>query len=366
MEKKMRKSNLLVGSVLLCLGLPAAAQSISPDTFSGTIAVGETISINKTITLGDVAASSADIFFLADNTGSMGGIINAAQAGATSIMNALPSTYRFGAGSYLGDPSEGVPPATAFTVNQALTGDKTAVQTGINAWFAGGGGDIPEGNTFALREVAETTAWGESAQRLVVWFGDASSHVDTVTTAQAAAALVGEGVKVVAFNSIGEGSGIDGLDDFPAEPVGTRQATDIIAQTGGSLTNNFTSLAGESFVATVLAAIGDATSFLDLAFSTSFAGSGLDISFACTDALGCDDVGAGESRSFRVDITGVSAGIYDFSVFARGVDAVELDSITVTGGVVAVPEPSTYALMLGGLGVVGWMTHRRRRQSDHR
>lgn len=361
----MRRFDLLLGSALACLGAPALAQSISPDSFSGAIAVGETISINKTITLGDVAASNVDIFFLADNTGSMGGIINAAKAGAASIMDALPSNYRFAAGSYLGDPSEGVPPGTAFTLNQALTTNKAAVQTGINAWFASGGGDFPEANLFALERVANTTSWADAAQRLVVWFGDATGHVDTVTTQGAADALEGEGVKVVAFNSTSEGNGIDGRDTSPAEPADTRQATDIIAQTGGSLTNNFSSLAGTDFVDTVLTEIEAATSFLDLAFDTSFAGSGLDISFSCTDALGCDDVGAGESRSFRVDITGVAAGSYDFSVFARGVDAVELDSITVTGsgpgpGPAPIPEPGTYALMLSGLGALAWMTRRRR------
>lgn len=359
----MRRFDLMLGSALACLAAPALAQSISPDSFSGTLAVGETISINKTITLGeDVAASEVDIFFLADNTGSMGPILDAAKAGAGTIMDALPSGYRFAAGSYLGDPSEGVPPGTAFTVNQALTTDRAAVQTGINAWIAGGGGDIPEANLFALQQVANTTSWAEAAQRLVVWFGDATGHVDTVTTQQAADALEAEGVKVVAFNSTSEGNGIDGRDTSPAEPADTRQATDIIAQTGGSLTNNFSSLAGTDFVDTVLAEIEAATSFLDLAFDTSFTGSGLDISFTCTDTLGCDDVGAGESRTFRVDITGVAEGTYDFSVFARGVDAVELDSITVGGGggPVPIPEPSTYALMLVGLGAVAWTVRRRR------
>jgi hypothetical protein len=32
----------------------------------------------------------------------------------------------------------------------------------------------------------------------------------------------------------------------------------------------------------------------------------------------------------------------------------------VAGGVVAVPEPSTYAFMLAGLGVLGWVTRRRK------
>ena len=60
------------------------AQSIDPDNVTRTMAVGETIVIDKTITLSAAGASLVDLFFLADNTGSMGGIINQAEAGASS------------------------------------------------------------------------------------------------------------------------------------------------------------------------------------------------------------------------------------------------------------------------------------------
>ncbi len=45
-----------------------------------------------------------------------------------------------------------------------------------------------------------------------------------------------------------------------------------------------------------------------------------------------------------------------------GVDTIEFDNLKYT--VTPVPEPSTYALMLGGLGMVGFMAYRRRKTTN--
>ncbi len=45
-----------------------------------------------------------------------------------------------------------------------------------------------------------------------------------------------------------------------------------------------------------------------------------------------------------------------------GADTIELDNLKYT--VTPVPEPSTYALMLGGLGMVGFMAYRRRKTTN--
>jgi PEP-CTERM motif-containing protein/integrin beta-like protein len=349
---------LVFAAATACLAAAAHGQSISPGTVNATLGIGESMTIHKTITLGATGATNVDVFFLADNTGSMGGTITAAQAGASAIVGALPSTYQYGVGRYFGDPSEGVAPATAYQTLQPLTTNSALVQTGINGWIASGGGDTPEGNFFALQQVANTTAWRPDAQRLIVWFGDAESHTETTTKAQAISALQGANAKVIAFNNGSAGAGIDGR--YTGEPVGTKQASDIIAAVGGSLQNNFVGASNAAFIAAVTAQITAAASFVDLAFGSSFGGGGLELTFTCTDLLGCTHVGGGESRTFDLTIKGLTAGIYDFSVFAQGIAATELDHIVVGDGVAAVPEPETYALMLAGLAAVGAIARRRR------
>jgi len=332
----------------------AAAQAqtgstIDPATVDATIGVGETITIHKTVTIGSAAGTNVDVFFLADNTGSMFSTINDAKAGATDVLNALPSEYHFGVGHYFGDPSEGVSPSVAYGENQALTSDHSAVQTGINGWIASGGGDTPEANFFALQQVANTAAWRPDAQRVIVWFGDAPSHTETTTEAQAIAALQAANAKVVAFNNGSSGSGIDG-SYFP-DPSG--QASRVVAAAGGSLTNGFNS--GTDFVGQVTSAISSVASSIDLAFSSDLVGSGLSLAFTCTST--CTGLAAGDVATFDLAITGVTPGTYDFNVFT-GTDAVESDHIVVGAGGTSVPEPASIFLL--GIGLVALIGVKRR------
>lgn len=331
-----------------CLAGTVQAQSITPATGSYSALVGQTFTVHKTLTVGSLGATSVDLFFLADNTGSMGGIVGSAQAGASAILSALPSTYRFGVGSYLGDPVEG-PWEIPYTQNQALTSNKAAAQAGINAWYASGGGDWPEANFYALKQVADNAGWLPTAQRLIVWFGDAPSHTATTTQAQAISALQAANAKVVAFNTYGSGSGIDTYG----------QASAVVAGAGGALVNDFY-YGSVDFVGTVLSQISAATSTIDLIFGSDLALPGLNLSFTCTDPLGCTGVGGGQSRTFDMTVAALAPGTYDFSVFAQGVAATELDHVTVLAAD-TVPEP--VSLVLFGTGLAGLGAIRRRRKA---
>jgi len=157
-------------------------------------------------------------------------------------------------------------------------------------------------------------------------------------------------VTVAAINSLPADLGID-TDG---------QATAIAAATGGTLTNEVSGT--DATIDAILAAVEAATSMIDLIFQALGDTSGLDISYTCTDALGCTDVGPGESRDFMMSVTGLSAGTFAYETVAVGVaGAVEADEITVTDNGGRIPAPGSLVLLATGLIMLGGLVHRRRR-----
>ena len=363
----------------------ANAASITPETFTATIDVGETITVDKTVSIseGDVA-EKVDFYFLADNTGSMGSVINNVRSVATSLMTSLSAAYSdaaFGVGRYFGDPGEiGESVTSAYDVLTTSTTNTATAQAGINSWIASGGGDGPEANFFALHQAAtdggatdgigatdtgvgggESVGWRGATQKVVLWFGDIASHPffdteDTVDQAEVIAALNAGGVTVIGLNSRGAGSGIDGGG----------QATAVTDATGGELVNSFSSVPVGDIVDTILDAVDVALGTVDISlFSDPGSVPGLSISYACTDALGCSDVAGGESRELEMTITGLAEGDYSYDTVLSGFPGVrEADRIIVGEGggdddVPSVPEPSVLLLMSIGLLGLGWTKRRR-------
>jgi len=125
-------------------------------------------------------------------------------------------------------------------------------------WSAGGGSDWPEGQFFALKQLASPTAasfdasWRPGSTRIVVWFGDAPAHdpvcpsvsglAAPITEASVTADLVAAGIKVLAVSTPTLFPAA--LDDDPTAfagdygagcPAGgtAGQATRLAAATGG-------------------------------------------------------------------------------------------------------------------------------------
>ena len=196
----------------------AFADSISPSSFTATIAVGGSVTVHKTVTITELATTPVDIFFLTDTTGSMTPSINAIKTGFNSIvtdLSGVASNIAFGAGQY-----KDFFDAFMYSETQDLTTNTATVQSAINTWSASGGGDLPEANLFALNGVATGTSWRAGSDRFVVWAGDAPGHdpspLGGVTEASATAALVAVGAKVFAA-SAPSGPGLDAAGGASAE-----------------------------------------------------------------------------------------------------------------------------------------------------
>ncbi|KAL7574008.1 hypothetical protein ACA910_015589 [Epithemia clementina (nom. ined.)] len=195
------------------------ADSVSPASFEHSMKVDDEVAFYKVVTIGqEITTAKVDVFLLTDSTGSMGGIISSVKTSALDIIDQVSGLgdVAFGAGQYrdVGD-------AFVYNLDQDMTTDRPAVQTGINTWSAGGGGDLPDANLFALKQVAELTTWREDSTRILVWFGDAPGHPESsgVNIEDATEALLAKNIKVQALD-------VAGLDE-----VG--QATYIASMTSG-------------------------------------------------------------------------------------------------------------------------------------
>ncbi len=122
-----------------------------------------------------------DVMLLADNTGSMSTAINDVKANFVNAYQSLLTTTKWDAQvgvSYYKDSVDRDP----FVVLAKITDDSSVLQAAVNNLGASGGGDQPEGQLYALTQLADrkVTGWRAGATRVICWFGDQPGH-DPVT-----------------------------------------------------------------------------------------------------------------------------------------------------------------------------------------
>jgi len=234
--------------------------TINPAT--NDLRLGECDKLTETITVTipkSAAMLKADVYFLADNTGSMGPVINAVKAGANNILGALAGSgidLHYGVGAYHDFADFPGSPGSVFQPILALTGNAALVPPAFNTWTAALGGDGPEAQFLALDHIAQppggSIGWRAGAKHIVVWFGDAPGHDPIckaisglgfdITEASVTAKLQANNITVLAINTT---TGFpQALDDDPTlfnfdygvcgVPGGTPgQAKRITVATGG-------------------------------------------------------------------------------------------------------------------------------------
>ena len=215
------------------MAAPAFADTIDPPSYSDTLAMGESVTITKTVVIEEGGPTDAliDVHFLIDTSGSMGAQVNAAKAAATSLFNELNSKFGDVAAS-VGVFSEAASLTDPDIKGRAIIGDLTknvtTFQDNVNLVTLGnpdGGFDFPESGYTGIALATENLSWRPGSNRFMFVFTDASAKG---TLAAAQAALVDKDVNLVAlayngrFNFVnvgGSGGGGYGPSVFPGAEV---------------------------------------------------------------------------------------------------------------------------------------------------
>lgn len=265
----MRTRVLLVGLAAVAAALTAglgiagahgSTVGVTPSSFAAVAQPGDTFTVEKTVHTPEIAPKP-DVYFLADTTGSMGAAIANVAANAGAILASVDGASadaRYGAGDYKDFPFDPYVFQNAAAI-PAADDNGAAALAAIAGWSASGGADGPEGQLFALKQIAAPSSgaydvgWRAGSTRILVWFGDWPGHDPVctaltglsadITQASAIADLVAAGVRVIAVSTTtGLAGGLD-ADPLPfsfdytgacGAPGGSAgQASAIAAATGG-------------------------------------------------------------------------------------------------------------------------------------
>ena len=172
------RSGLVALGMLLFCGVLLAGD---PDEIVLDLNPGETTEIECTVSIPcDTSPPKADIYILADTSGSMGAILSAIVDTADELVDTLLGTtgvdVQIGVGNYRDFPLD----PYCYEHQVSITDDGDAVKDAFGDWVAVGGGDKSEGEFYAitkmLRDPATGFRKGDDVKRILVWFGDAPSH----------------------------------------------------------------------------------------------------------------------------------------------------------------------------------------------
>jgi hypothetical protein len=329
---------------------PAAPVTIDPPanewTLPECVAEHETVTVHVPVS---GVPPKADVYLLADTTGSMSSIIGAVQAGIGAVVSD-PAFAGFdvawGAGNYKDFP---IPASSPYAFQHQLspTLGSADVTLAVNAWSASGGDDTPEGQLFALQQIATDPAigWRPDSKRILVWFGDAPGHdpvcaaisgVADITETTATDALVAAGITVVAISTdTGVAGALDGDPTFDSRNYGgctvggsTGQATRITAATpGGSHTSGVNAA---TMIATLVSLISSAVhtiGHLELRPTGATAPFVTSITPSSYDSLPGD---VEHTLPFEVIWTGVRKCAEEDEVFTGSLDVVADGVVTAT------------------------------------
>lgn len=255
----MKKNKIIISAfsvVSLVLsgfaGIVGSNASVSPSEVVATLAVGESMTVEKTVTTPEIPPK-IDVCLLEDETGSFWDDIGNLQGGTTAsdiydnVVVKSPDAHFAVAGfrDYpvypYGDPGDWV-----YSLNSGMSPVKANWIAGIAALTAGGGADIPEAQYDAIVAAVAGCGWrSDSTTRVLVVATDAPFHLPGVgkphinTSATTITALGTLGIKVIGLKALGAGNELNTL----------------ATATGGSV--QALSSSGDNIATAILAGLGN-------------------------------------------------------------------------------------------------------------
>jgi hypothetical protein len=194
----MKRTAIFAGVlVLLCLSLTQGAlaqetATLAPSIVSAELAEGESLSEHKILTLPEsVTPPRADIMFVVDLTGSMGGELAQVKSEAVDMMNQITGVIddvRFGVISHMDYPDSytscgysstyGASTDYPYKLDQELTTYKPDVEIAVNNLALGSGYDGPESYTRVLYEAYADSniGWRDGARKILIFWNDSIPH----------------------------------------------------------------------------------------------------------------------------------------------------------------------------------------------